>query len=320
MEIKIIASIGPSSLSHKTLNEMIRSGLKIARLKSSFYTPASLEKTIKLIRKSHKAKIMVDLEGSEIRLRGKKRVTVKKGNGIWVSFAPFNGFYFNHDFFDKIKPGKRLFYDKDETSVIVKKKDFKKKRIFLAPNKTTVFENGKGFNAGKKTLVEGKLSEKDLKLIPAINRCRVEIVALSFTQSEKDVRKLKKLVFKKTKICAKIENHEGLKNLARIIMAADMVVVARGDLTTEFGKKNVPQIQKKIVSLARRLKKPVVVASYIFSSMEFNPAPLKKDVLDLLKIAKEGANMIWIDSPTAVGKYPAQTIAAAGKTLERAKK
>lgn len=319
MAVKIIASVGPSSLGAKTIKQMFENGLFIARLKSSFFSPASLEKTIKLIRKNSGARIMVDLEGSEIRLHGKKSRAIKKGSGVWVGFGQGKGFSFNHDFFGKISIGDVLVYDKG-ARFVVKKKNASQKKIFLRAVKTTVLSNGKGFNSGKKTLVEGKLSTKDLRLIAVTKKLGVEILALSFTQSAADVQKLRKLAGKKAKICSKIENHNGLKNMSEITRVSDLVVVARGDLSAEFSRKKVSAIQKRIISVSKKLKKPVIVASYIFSSMKSSPVPLGREVRDVLNIAKEGADMVWMDSPTASGNFPAETVRAANETLKKAKR
>ncbi|MBI4044194.1 MAG: hypothetical protein HY392_00625 [Candidatus Diapherotrites archaeon] len=316
MAIKIIASMGPSTLDLGTLPELEKNGLNIARLKSTFYTPKLLEKTIRLIRRHSKSlKIMVDFEGSEIRLYGEGRKSIKKGAGFWVGFKKNSGgFYFNHDFYDRLAKGDVLVYDKDNSRMKVVKKQGS--RVFLVSNKDTVLSKGKGFNPGKKTLVSGELSGKDLGLMKTVNKMRVEIVALSFVQSAKDVKALKKLLHKKAKICSKIENHAGLKHLPEIVKVSDLVVVARGDLSAEFSPKNVPPIQKKIISVCKKLKKPVIVASYILTSMKSNAFPLKGEISDIYNIAEQGADMIWMDSPTAVGKFPVQTIAVARKTLD----
>lgn len=308
--------MGPSTLDLGTLPELEKNGLNIARLKSTFYTPKLLEKTIRLIRRHSKSlKIMVDFEGSEIRLYGEGRKSIKKGAGFWVGFKKNSGgFYFNHDFYDRLAKGDVLVYDKDNSRMKVVKKQGS--RVFLVSNKDTVLSKGKGFNPGKKTLVSGELSGKDLGLMKTVNKMRVEIVALSFVQSAKDVKALKKLLHKKAKICSKIENHAGLKHLPEIVKVSDLVVVARGDLSAEFSPKNVPPIQKKIISVCKKLKKPVIVASYILTSMKSNAFPLKGEISDIYNIAEQGADMIWMDSPTAVGKFPVQTIAVARKTLD----
>lgn len=318
MALKIIASMGPSTLDPATLPELEKSGLNIARLKSTFYSPKFLEKTIKMIRKHSALKIMVDLEGSEIRLYGEGKKSVKKGTGFWVGFKKNGGgFYFNHDFYDKLNEGNVLVYDKDGAQMKVAKKT--NHRVFLISNKDTYLSKGKGFNPGKKSLVSGELSKKDLELMKTINKMRVEIVALSFVQSAKDVKALKKLLHKTAKICSKIENHAGIKNLPAIVKVSDLVVVARGDLSAEFKPRNVPPIQKKIISVCKKLKKPVIVASYILTSMKFNAFPMKAEISDIYNIAEQGADMIWMDSPTAIGKFPVQTIAVARKTLDDVK-
>ena len=46
---------------------------------------------------------------------------------------------------------------------------------------------------------------------------------------------------------AKVERAEAIENLAEVIEASDVVMVARGDLGVEIGDAELPGLQKKII-------------------------------------------------------------------------
>ena len=76
-------------------------------------------------------------------------------------------------------------------------------------------------------------------------------------------------------IIAKIERAEAITALESIIEASDAIMVARGDLGVEMLPEQVPPLQKKIVSTARRMGKPVVVATQMLESMIVSPSPTR---------------------------------------------
>jgi pyruvate kinase len=63
---------------------------------------------------------------------------------------------------------------------------------------------------------------------------KFDYIALSFTRKSDDVMELRNFLKANDgeiiKIIAKIENQEGIDNVADIIQVSDMIMVARGDL------------------------------------------------------------------------------------------
>ena len=90
---------------------------------------------------------------------------------------------------------------------------------------------------------------------------------MSFVQRPEDVAEGKKLIGNKAALLAKIEKPAAIGRLEEILELADGVMVARGDLGVELPPEQVPPLQKKIVSTARRMGKPVVVATQMLESM-----------------------------------------------------
>ena len=78
-------------------------------------------------------------------------------------------------------------------------------------------------------------------------------------------------------VIAKIEKPQAVDNLEEIIDAFDGVMVARGDLGVELPLEAVPIVQKRAVELARRMAKPVIVATQMLESMIDNPVPTRAE-------------------------------------------
>ena len=61
--------------------------------------------------------------------------------------------------------------------------------------------------------------------------------------------------------------------LEEIIEATDVVMIARGDLGVEIGDAELPAVQKKIISIARKMDRVVITATQMMQSMIENPNP-----------------------------------------------
>ena len=78
---------------------------------------------------------------------------------------------------------------------------------------------------------------------------------------------MRKIARGRALVMAKLEKPQALARLDEIMEASDAVMVARGDLGVEMPLEKVPGLQKRITRGARRLGKPVVVATQMLESM-----------------------------------------------------
>ncbi len=82
-------------------------------------------------------------------------------------------------------------------------------------------------------------------------------------------------------VMSKIEKPQAIARLDEIIEISDALMVARGDLGVEMPLEKVPGLQKRITRSARRLGKPVVVATQMLESMITSPVPTRAEVSDV---------------------------------------
>ncbi len=322
---KIVATIGPACQDVDVLEEMVRAGVNVTRLNFSHGSYENHALLIKNIRKVEKITgepiaIMQDLQGPKIRL-GKmpeNGVEIKtnssvvlntgikeyKGEDIPVNFANLEKF---------LKPGERLLID--DGHMEVKIKEIKGTKILCKVVEGGVVRSNKGLNFPESKLEVPAMSEKDKEDLRFGVEMGVDAVALSFVHTAEDVLNLKKLIKKyETEldvkkdfpilVIAKIERHEGVENLDEILEVADGIMVARGDLGLEMAAAEVPLVQKNIVAKANALAKPVIVATQMLDSMQFNRRPTRAEVSDVANAVIDHADAVMLSNETATGKHP----------------
>jgi pyruvate kinase len=148
----------------------------------------------------------------------------------------------------------------------------------------------------------------------------VDFIALSFVRESRDLLQLREM-FEEGKphplVVAKIEDQEAIKNLEAIILEADGIMVARGDLGIEIPYEELPIVQRRIVKACLRVGRPVIVATHMLESMIESPMPTRAEVTDVANAVFEEADAIMLSGETTVGKYPLKCIEVFDKIATR---
>jgi pyruvate kinase len=168
--------------------------------------------------------------------------------------------------------------------------------------------NNKGVNLPDVVLPLTAMTEKDRADLAFALDAHVDWIALSFVQRPEDVAEARRLIGGKANLLAKIEKPAAIDRLGDILELADAVMVARGDLGVELPPEDVPTLQKRIVEEARRMGRPVVVATQMLESMISSPSPTRAEVSDVATAVYDGADAIMLSAESASGAFPCEAV------------
>ena len=329
---KIIATIGPSSSSSKTMEQMMLEGVDVFRINFSHVKHNEVKKTIKLIREIDKklslnTAIIADLQGPKLRIgKMKKNSSFNEGDKITIdSKSQLVGnskkLYVNYKNLAKdIKEGENILLD--DGKIILKILSTNKRDLITAE----VIQGGniasnKGFNLPNTKISLSQLTEKDIEDAILAIKENVDWLALSFVRSKSDIEDLLKIIDQnseyKIPVIAKIEKPEALKNIDEIIKVSSGLMVARGDLGVELQSSEIPLIQKKLVAKAKKARIPVIIATQMMESMMESMSPTRAEVNDVANSVMDGADAVMLSGETAVGKYPLEVITTISSIINK---
>jgi pyruvate kinase len=186
-----------------------------------------------------------------------------------------------------------------------------------------VLSNNKGINKKGGGLSAPALTKKDQDDIRFAAEIDADYLAVSFVRNGDDVRLAREL-FQEAGghggVVAKIERAESLRAIDDIINAADVIMVARGDLGVEIGDAELPAAQKKLISRARELNSVVITATQMMQSMIDNPIPTRAEVFDVANAVLDGTDAVMLSAESSIGKNPAKVVEALDRICREAEK
>ena len=329
---KVIATIGPSSSDVDVLKEMVLSGVDVVRLNFSHGERNLHKKTIKNVRKISEDLgvpicILQDLQGPKIRV-GKllnDSVDLKDNQDLKIVSKDIIGnsdtLSIGNDILDEIKVNERILLD--DGKIELKVLSSSKKQILTKVIRGGILLSRKGINLPESDISVSSLTEKDLNDLEFGLENNVDWIALSFVRSEKDINFLREKINskgKKTKIIAKIEKPQAIKNIDKIIKASDGLMVARGDLGVEMPMETVPIHQKNIVEKCNKACKPVIIATQMLESMINQKTPTRAESNDVANAVLDGADAVMLSAESATGKYPLLAVKSMEKIISSVEK
>jgi pyruvate kinase len=332
---KIVATIGPATDDLEVLTQMMRAGVDVVRLNASHGTVADRRRRLALVREAARRAdqcvgVLLDLGGPKIRIEGFREGRVQLAEG-----APFTldtaldpkagtaqrvGIAYK-DLPRDVAAGDTLLLADGQIVLDV-----------LAVSATTVdtrvrvggtLSERKGLNRQGGGISAPALSERDHEDIRFAAEEGIDYMAVSFARDAADIEQARTLLRAaggEGRIVAKIERHEAVENLAGIITAADVIMVARGDLGVEMGYAELTGLQKTIIHETRTHNKVVITATQMMESMIQNPVPTRAEVSDVANAVMDGTDAVMLSAESATGRYPVRAVQAMAQVIEGAEK
>ncbi len=315
---KIVCTLGPASATDEAIKGLIEAGMNVARLNFSHGTHSQHLETIAMVRRCAKAldspvAILGDLQGPRIRvgdLNG--TIHVEPGEDLVLVHEGLEQegeipITYDH-LADDVHVGDRILIDDGLIELLAME--------VIGPRvKARVVHGGpinphKGLNLPGVHVSAPSITEKDIADVKFAVEQDLDYLALSFVRRARDIEELRAMVPKHLLIVAKIEKDVALANIESIIEASDGVMVARGDLGVELPFEEVPGAQKRIISLANQLQRPVITATQMLESMIENPRPTRAEASDVANAILDGTDAVMLSAETAAGAYPRLAVEA----------
>ena len=307
---KLFITLGPSTLNKNFLNSINSKYVKLLRINLSHTKIKDLKKIVLFIRKYSNIDICFDTEGAQVRtskvINDKKQLT--RNQTVYINKSNISNNHITltpNNIYKKLKLGDTL--DIDFNSAKIKVIDENSSRY-----KCKVIESG-SIGSNKSVSVSRSINippftDKDIKAFELANNLNIKNIALSFTSSEQDIKKLRKYFENDITITSKIESKKGLLNLNKILNEANNILIDRGDLSKEIPLPLIPKKQKEIISAANQRNVPVFVATNLLESMVTKKEPTRAEVNDIYNTLVDGADGLVLAAETAIGNYPTECI------------
>ena len=323
---KIVATVGPASSSQTVLEDMISNGCSVFRINFSHGSHESHGESIANIRQAaerlnQNVAILGDLQGPKIRIGAIKgnSFPLEVGQELLLDStipdedgSPDGVSYVCETLAQSCSPGRVLMLDDGRVQLEVTSVDGE--AISTRVVAGSKLSSRKGLNLQGGGLAEDALTEKDLRDMKFAASQNLDYICVSFPACAEDMldarNKLDKLGCE-TKLIAKLERAEVVESeevIDAMINSCDGVMVARGDLAVEVGFEAVTSFQKQIVARARKLNKPVIVATQMMESMIESPVPTRAEVSDVANAVFDYADAVMLSAETAVGDFPVEVI------------
>lgn len=323
---KILATLGPASENPEMVANLFQAGADVFRLNMSHLPREKLKERVEMIR-GVEAKfkrpiaILADLQGPKLRVDAFENdsAMLVKGQTFILDDNKALGnaerVHLPHpEILSSLEPGHTVLIDDGKLRLRV--------RSVKPGSAVTVVEvagkisNRKGVSLPDTVIPVAAMTDKDRSDLEAALDAGVDWIALSFVQRPEDVAEVKKVARGRALVMSKLEKPQAITRLDEIMEISDAVMVARGDLGVEMPLEKVPGIQKRIVRAARRLGKPVVVATQMLESMITAPVPTRAEVSDVATAVYDGADAVMLSAESASGQYPIEAVATMNRIAE----
>jgi pyruvate kinase len=336
---KIVATLGPASETAELVERMIAAGVSVFRLNFSHGTLDDHVRRLELVRSAARKlrrpiAVLGDLGGPKIRigrvpgslmlLAGEdvllsrhlpEACEVTRGEGRTVALpVTYPGLV------DDVQPGDRVLINDGAIRMLAVQREPAglRCRIIVGGAVTT----GKGINLPDTDLKLPAITPRDWECVEWSVHHSVDFLALSFVRCAAEVLELKERLARMCPVhpspeadrrlvmgaaipvIAKIEKPQAVEAIDAIVDAADVVMVARGDLGVEMDLAQVPVVQQKILDRCEDWGKPCIVATQMLETMIESVTPTRAEVSDVASAIFAGADAVMLSGETAIGRHP----------------
>lgn len=327
---KLICTLGPATETPEVIGELIDRGANVFRLNMSHAKHEWAREMSKTVRREAKSRrlpcaVLFDLTGPSIRTGDLPKAYDLK-DGDLVEFRKVEAearevisTTVNYEgLMQDVSAGNTLVVDNGALLMTIERVE--SDRIICRVKTPGPLGSRRHINLPGVRLNLPALTEKDYKDLELAVECEADFIAGSFVRDACHVDELRKACESldgQAQIIAKVEDQEAVRNIDAIIRAADVIMIARGDLGTEVEFEELPILQRRIVRRCHELSTRVIVATHMLESMITQPTPTRAEVTDVMNAAYEEADALMLSGETSVGRYPDRCVDAMDRISRR---
>jgi len=304
-QFDITGTINPRTVNEKFLVDLHHAGVTIFRINGAHIDPSDIPEISKLIKKSlkNKVKIQVDLEGSKIRTKNiYEPISIKKGKSVELKQTNFS----HPDFFSILDNGDMMISSDGQLELTVEK--ITKEKVILNSRCDGFLQNNKGIHLATKSLAHLPVfTEKDKIFIEYIKQNHIDYAGISFVRSPEQVKEVISTFSNSlVKPVIKLETKEATQtdSLKQILALHDTFSIDRGDLISEVGLIPFYKIFNHTLEECLSHKKRIFVATQIFASMVNHNKPYISELMEFQRLYQADISGIQLSEEIAIGKYP----------------
>ncbi len=327
---KIIATLGPASQSPEIVRALLEAGAGVVRLNFSHGSPDEHARRLEIARAAAQAlriplAVVQDLPGPKLRIGDLPGGSLTLSVGASVALVtdgasrageiPVGYRHLSGD----VQPGDRIYLQDGELALLVM--SVSPSRIRCAVESGGTLRAHAGLNVPGVRLSVPAVSDDDLRCAEWGIAHDVDYIGLSFVEDPAEIERTRRLIADrggKARLIAKIERRRALDRIEEIVTAADVVMVARGDLAVETSIDEVPIVQKNIITLCNRLGTPVITATQMLESMITQNRPTRAEAADVANAVFDGTDTLMLSGETAIGAHPVAAVAIMAAIARRA--
>jgi len=326
---KIVCTIGPATGSAAMIEQLIKTGMNIARFNLSHGTYNDHARHIQTVKKlSQRLEIpiatLIDLPGPKYRTGKFKggRATLNKGSQVVLTtrqikgdnkVIPVNLPTLSQD----VKVGDTILLDDGTMQLKVLEKHATDVKCRVKAGGTLT--EGRGLVVPGMHISSPFITDTLRECIDFSISQQPDYLALSFISKAEDLTGVRAILHKydaDIPIIAKIERGVAVKEFDSILIASEGIMVARGDLGVDIPIEKVPLVQKEIIKKCNKAGKPVITATQMLESMVHASRPSRAEVTDIANAIFDGTDAIMLSEETSIGKYPIQSVKTMTKTAK----
>jgi pyruvate kinase len=326
---KIVATLGPATHNPEMLTGLIKVGADVLRLNFSHGTREDHARLVDMARSSaakagREVGLLGDIPGPKIRLGDIEGDVMHLRNGQDLTLTT-DGSANGRDTIPvgwsglpaAVKPDDVIYLA--DGSIRLRVRDTEGSRVLTRVETGGTVASHQGMNLPGVEAVPAAVDESDLNWVDFAIDHGIDLLAVSFVRKASDLDPVHARLEERGEdipVIAKIEKREAADAAEEIIQASGGIMVARGDLGIEVPIESVPQIQKRLLSLAGRYSKPSITATQMLASMVRSTRPTRAEATDVANAVYDGTDALMLSEETAIGRYPIEAVRMMARIAE----